>query len=68
MAYNKENSPKHWIMHNFIGGFSWGVGSALGAALLVTILGFILTKINVVPMIGTFVSQVNTFVEKQKTR
>lgn len=54
-------------MHNFVGGFFWGVGSALGAAILVTVLGIFLTKINIVPLVGEFVTQVNTFVEKQKS-
>ncbi len=63
--YSGENK-KDIIVNNFIGGLFWGIGSALGAALLVTVLGIILTKINVVPLVGTFVSEVNTFVEKHK--
>lgn len=68
MSRSNFSSKKEIIVNNFIGGLFWGIGSALGAALLVTVLGIILTKINLVPLVGTFVSQVNTFVESQKYR
>jgi len=64
--YSGSESKKGIILNNFLGGMAWGVGSALGAALLVAVLGIILTKINLVPMVGTFVSEVNSFAEKHK--
>lgn len=61
----KRLSKKAIIWRNFIGGFSWGIGSALGAALLVTVLGLFLAKINFVKMVGNFVASVNTVVEQK---
>lgn len=63
---SNETSMRKIAWNNFVGGLFWGVGSALGAALLVTVLGVILTKVNVVPLVGTFVSEVNSFAAKHK--
>ena len=52
------------IINNFVGGMCWGVGLTLGAAFLVAIIGYTLSKINYIPIVGTFVGNVMQFVEE----
>ena len=57
-----HKSVKRIFLNNFIGGIAWGLGATVGAAVLLAILGFILSKVNLVPVVGTFVAQVTSFV------
>lgn len=60
-AYEKASHPlsrKKIILNNFIGGIFWGLGSALGAILLIALLGFIVSKSDVFPVLGDFVKEV----------
>ncbi len=52
------------FINNFTGGIAWGLGASVGVSILFTILGFIATQANLVPYIGTFVSQIIDFVLK----
>lgn len=60
-------TKKQIFLNNFLAGIAWGVGSALGAAVLVFIFGFALAKINVVPVIGSFVADIQKAVEQKQT-
>lgn len=55
-------SKKQIILNNFIGGISWGLGATIGLSLVLTILGIILSKVNLIPIVGDFASQITTFV------
>lgn len=55
-------SRKRIILDNFIGGISWGLGATIGASIILTVLGIILSKINLIPIVGTFASQITNFV------
>ena len=46
------------IINNFIGGLSWAVGATIGIALIVALLTFIIRNVNLVPVIGNFISDV----------
>lgn len=62
-----ENIHKNWkeiFVNNFIGGIAWGLGGTVGAAIILSLLGLFLSKVNLVPFIGTFVSEVANFVLK----
>jgi hypothetical protein len=50
------------ISSNFIGGIAWALGATIGLALIFTILGLIAKNINLVPIVGTFASQVIDFI------
>jgi len=50
------------FINNFIGGVAWGLGATVGAAILLAILGFVFSQINLVPVVGSFVSQIVEFV------
>lgn len=51
-------SRGHIILDNFLGGLAWGVGTVIGASVIVGILALLLSKINLIPGIGTFIAQV----------
>lgn len=59
----KANSKlKQMIVNNFIGGIAWGVGVSIGLSLIIPIMGIIFSKINLIPVVGDFVSQITSFV------
>lgn len=59
---NKYELPyrsRHEIMvNNFIGGLTWSIGAFIGIALLSVIVGLIISKINLVPVIGNWLSDI----------
>lgn len=54
---NMNLSRKDIIIGNFLGGLSWGVGSVIGAIVVVAILGYILKTLGVFSTIGAFFTQ-----------
>jgi hypothetical protein len=64
-AYMKKRDI---FMGNLIGGVAWGVGSVLGATIVVAIIISLLRTINFVPVIGSFVGGVLDQVEEQKNQ
>lgn len=59
---NVENPMKKIVINNFIGGIAWAMGISVGASLVLAVFGFILGKINLIPIIGTFIIRVNEFI------
>ncbi len=62
-----QRNRKQIFLNNFIGGIAWGLGATIGASILLAILGIVAGKINTVPLIGSFVSEVVVFVEENKS-
>ena len=61
--YEQVNmSHKRIFFNNFIGGIAWALGVTVGLALIITILTLILKNINLIPVVGNFVSDVIKFV------
>jgi len=56
-------SKKTMLFNNFISGIAWGLGTTLGVAIVLTILGFISEQIKLVPFIGDFVTQITRYVQ-----
>lgn len=52
------------IFNNFVGGLSWAMGATIGLSLIVTILTLMIKNVNInlIPVVGTFASQVIDFV------
>ena len=46
------------ILNNFLGGLFWGLGTVLGATVVVGLLILLLSKLNSIPVIGDFFSSV----------
>lgn len=60
----EKKKRKQIMIDNFLGGIMWGLGASIGVSLILAILGFIASKINLVPVVGTFVGQILNFVLK----
>ncbi len=52
-----DNKKKYLTMH-FLGGMASGVGGAVGATIVVGLLLFVVSKLQLVPIIGNFVTGV----------
>ncbi len=46
------------ITDNFLGGIAWSLGVFIGTTIVISLLGVILSKINFLPVIGSFINQV----------
>lgn len=57
--YNKRSTI---FVNNFIGGIAWGLGATFGVSILIAILGFVASQANLVPIVGSFVSDIINFV------
>ncbi len=53
---------KSIIINNFIGGIAWAVGSTLGITIMLALIGFVVGKINLIPVIGNWASEVTQIV------
>lgn len=47
-----QKSKKQIFIENFIGGTGWGLGTAVGAVIVVALLGFLAAKARAIPFIG----------------
>ena len=57
--YEKVNLKlKHIVINNFLGGISWGIGATLGLGIVVALIGFLVSQIDFVPVVGEFVANV----------
>lgn len=63
--HNVSHSRKDIIVNNFLGGIAWGVGSAIGATILIAVLGLLISRIDYIPAIGNIVSEVTSYVESR---
>ncbi len=63
----RQITKRQIFFNNFLGGVAWGIGSALGAAIFVLILGYMFSKINIIPVVGSFVAQVQEVVQQKQT-
>lgn len=55
-------SKKEIILHNFLGGIAWGLGVTIGLSVVLAILGFIFSKVDFIPVIGGFITQIVNYV------
>jgi hypothetical protein len=46
------------FLHGLLGGLGWGVGITLGTSLLLLVIGYIVSRIDFVPILGQFLSDV----------
>lgn len=54
---NSNIKRKDIMLGNFLGGLAWGVGSVIGASVVVGILGYILKAMGIFTVMGDFLGQ-----------
>jgi hypothetical protein len=42
------------ILNNFLGGLAWGVGTVLGATVIIALIILLLSKLSAIPVVGNF--------------
>ena len=57
-----EHPLKRILINNFLGGISWGLGVTVGLAVVLTIFGFIFRQINLIPIVGEFLTDIVSYV------
>lgn len=50
------------FLNNFLGGIAWGLGATVGVSIFFAILALLLSKVNLIPFFGNFVSGILTYV------
>ena len=61
-------SRRQIIVNNFLGGISWGLGTTIGLSVFFAILGVIISRVDLIPIIGDWVSQIlNSVLSKNPT-
>jgi hypothetical protein len=70
MAFDKYNavkeSRKDIFVNNLVGGIAWGLGATVGLAIVLTILGYVFSKFDTVPVVGEYVKAVNMYIQTAK--
>jgi hypothetical protein len=57
-AFAAEKSRKQIFLDNLVGGVAWGVGSIIGASIIVGLFGIIITQTRNVPLVGDIINVV----------
>ncbi|MBI2268445.1 MAG: hypothetical protein HYU80_03330 [Candidatus Blackburnbacteria bacterium] len=53
------------LLHNFLGGIAWALGVTVGLSIVLGILGYLVSKVDFVPVIGDFVKKITESVIEQ---
>ena len=57
-------NKKQIIINNFIGGVAWGFGATIGLALVLALLGFLVGRVDLVPIVGDFFANILEYAQK----
>lgn len=66
LTANFHLSNKRIVYKNFIGGIAWGVGSVIGATMIVGLFLGAIQFFDFIPIVGDFISQIVEYVESRK--
>jgi len=66
MVARGDISKRNILLANFIGGIAWGLGTVVGATVIVALLLWILSFFNYIPVIGNFASTIENSVSPQR--
>jgi hypothetical protein len=62
-----EYSPLKMAFNSFWSGLAWGVGSVLGATVVVTLLFFLVSQLDTAPIIGQYISNIIDYIQNSTT-
>ena len=60
-----HNSLPKLIWFNFMRGLAFGLGSVIGATVLVSVLVYLLREINFIPIIGEWATEIHSVITDQ---
>ena len=60
---NVFRNKRSILFNNFLGGIAWSIGVWIGTTIILGLSLFFLSKVNLVPVVGNFVSEVTKYVE-----
>lgn len=61
LTANMNMRKRDILVGNFLGGLSWGIGSVIGASVVVGIIGYVLKALGIFTGIGNFFGQFGSF-------
>lgn len=61
MAEEHEHSKFRQFLSHLMGGIAWGMGTSIGIIIGLSVFAFIITRINLIPIIGSWLAQVLEF-------
>ncbi len=61
-----EASGKKKFLHGLLSGVAYGIGLTLGTTIVIAIIGYFVSKVDFVPIFGTFLSKVITAAQSTK--
>ncbi len=64
-VYRKK---RHLFLANFLGGLAWGLGSVLGATLIVATILFLLNALGGLPIIGDYITDIADAISRGTNR
>ena len=62
-AWHAQKSVMHLIWYSFLRGMAFGLGSVLGATLVVSVLVYFLSSVDFIPVIGEWAAEVVRIVQ-----
>jgi len=61
--FRDAESPKRFLFFQFLRGMAFGLGTVLGASLVVSVLAYLLSQIDFIPIIGDWASEIARQIE-----
>lgn len=59
-----HQNKKEMMWNNFLGGMAWALGAVIGTAIILGLLTLLSSQINLIPIVGGFISDIIDFVLK----
>lgn len=53
-----DRSRNEILINNFLGGITWGIGSVIGATLIVGLIGWTLSRAEQIPFVGQIIENI----------